>query len=152
MSNINYQFKIFEAEKKAVDIYKKSLDRKITTSFETDCIVQEDEEKKEKILEMQLKLLKMIYKASVGYKNEIKHFISSLKLLKDKNVKNRLLVLDNIINNKRLKYLDCKESLNKQEKKNYLDELRNLRNKLYNFNNSYVSSIGRKSYSFSGFV
>lgn len=152
MSNIKYQLKIFEAEKKLVDIYKKSLDRKITTSLETDCIVQEDKEKKEKILEMQLKLLKMIYKSSEGYKNEIKHFISSLKLLKDKNVKNRLLVLDNIINNKRLNYLDSKESLNKQEKRNYLDELRNLRNKLYNFNNSYVSSIGRKSYSFSEIV
>lgn len=148
MANIISQLKIFDAEKKAVDIYNKSLDRKIDASFNTDCRVENDEEKHKELEELQFKLLKMIKKSSEGYKNEIKQYCSSEKILKDNNTQKKLETLTNIINNKRLNYLDSKQSLNNYEKKDYLNELRRLRNKLYNFNNSYLTSLGRKKYSF----
>jgi len=148
MSNITEQIAIFDSEKKAVEIYKTMLDKKIDTSFYTDCRV-EDKDNKEDLEKLQIDLLKMIKKSSFGYKNEIKQYCSSKKLLKDESIKNRLEVLSHIINNKRLDYLDSKTNLNNYEKKEYLRRLRELRNKLYSFNNSYVSSIGRKNYSFS---
>ena len=105
MSNIILQLKIFDAEKKAVDIYNKTLDRKIDTSFNTDCRVENDEEKNLELQELQIKLLKMIKKSCECYKNEIKQYCSSEKILKDNSTKNRLETLTNIINNKRLNYL-----------------------------------------------
>ena len=148
MTDIVSQLKIFDAEKKAIEIYNNLLDRKIDASFYTDCRIEEEENKKTDLVELQLKLLKMIKKSSEGYKNEIKQYCSSEKILKDSSTQKRLDTLTNILNNRRLNYLDSKESLNNYEKKKYLNELRNLRNKLYNFNNSYLTSVGRKKYSF----
>jgi len=152
MVNIVLQLKIFDAEKKAIDIYNKTLDRKIDASFNTDCRVENDEKKQKELEELQFKLLKMIKKSVESYKNEIKQYCSSEKILKDISTKNRLENLNNIINNKRLNYLDSKVNLNVCEKKQYLSQLRKLRNRIYDFNNSYLTSIGRKKYSFTNWA
>ena len=115
MADILVQKEIFEAEKKANEIYDNVLGTKIDTSNYTDCRVENDEEKQEELENLQFQLLKIIDKYGVPFYNVLKQHCSSVKILKDKSIKNRLELLSNIVNNKRLKYLREKDCLNKNE-------------------------------------
>jgi len=100
--------------------------------------------------DLYLKLLELVDKKSLEFYNQCKHIHSSNKI-KDKYLSNQVDVLYNIVNNKRLNYLKEIENLNKKQEDEYVKLLKELRNKLYLFNNNINKSLEKKRYSMSGF-
>ena len=150
--DILQQSKEFETIKKCNEIYKQLLDKRVYASNLIDSkeVIGENNSDEDE----ELKFLEIVKKGGENFNNKFRSYCASEKIKNSGNIKKKIELLDNIMNNKRLLYLKKKSDLNKNknEKKEYVKCLRDLRNKLYRFNNSCIKEIRQKQYSFNGII